>query len=110
MQGAAARRRGDDVDGEAGVPTLTIAQRMIEQTPGITRLLDRIERRGWIRRQRGEADRRQVWVHLTDTGRQMILQLEETMRAADRSSVAALSDRQQKQLASWSRKLFSALG
>jgi len=31
---------------EDGLPTLTIAERMIEQTPGITRLLDRIEKHG----------------------------------------------------------------
>ena len=31
--------------GTDGVPTLDIADRMIEQTPGITRLLDRLSRR-----------------------------------------------------------------
>ena len=29
--------------GAEGLPTLEIAQRMIEQTPGITRLIDRLE-------------------------------------------------------------------
>jgi hypothetical protein len=31
--------------GEGGLPTLEIAQRMIEHAPGITRLLDRLERK-----------------------------------------------------------------
>ncbi len=31
--------------GEKGLPTLEIAERMIEQTPGITRLIDRLERK-----------------------------------------------------------------
>ena len=30
--------------GDGGLPTLTIAERMVERTPGITRLLDRLER------------------------------------------------------------------
>ena len=40
------------------LPTLEIAARMIEQAPGITRLLDRLERKGLIRRQRCPEDRR----------------------------------------------------
>ena len=32
--------------GADGVPTLEVAARMIEQTPGITRLLDRLEAKG----------------------------------------------------------------
>src|SRR5688572_9880482 len=36
--------------GEGGLPTLEIADRMLERQPGITRLLDRLERKGWIER------------------------------------------------------------
>jgi DNA-binding MarR family transcriptional regulator len=38
--------------GEEGLPTLEVAARMVEQTPGITRLLDRLEVKGLVRRQR----------------------------------------------------------
>src|ERR687897_938950 len=38
--------------GEAGLPTLDIADRMIEQAPGITRLIDRLEAKGLVRRER----------------------------------------------------------
>ncbi len=50
--------------GTDGVPTLDIADRMIEQTPGITRLLDRLEAKGFVRRQRCLKDRRQhlCWI------------------------------------------------
>src|SRR5262245_1756339 len=34
--------------GEGGVPTLEVADRMVEQTPGITRLLDRLEAKGLV--------------------------------------------------------------
>jgi DNA-binding MarR family transcriptional regulator len=51
-----------------GLPTLEIAGRMIEQAPGITRLLDRLERKGLIRRQRCPGDRRQVLCFITPKG------------------------------------------
>ena len=51
-----------------GLPTLGIAARMIEQAPGITRLLDRLERKGLIRRQRCPGDRRQVLCFITEKG------------------------------------------
>jgi DNA-binding MarR family transcriptional regulator len=51
--------------GEAGLPTLEIAARMIEHNPGITRLLDRLERKKLVRRERCPHDRRQVLCHAT---------------------------------------------
>ena len=45
--------------GADGLPTLEIADRMIERTPGITRLLDRLEAKELVRRQRCAKDRRQ---------------------------------------------------
>ena len=50
------------------LPTLEIAARMIEQAPGITRLLDRLERKGLIRRERCREDRRQVLCSITEKG------------------------------------------
>jgi DNA-binding MarR family transcriptional regulator len=50
--------------GNDGVPTLDVADRMIEQAPGVTRLLDRLEAKELIRRQRCPKDRRQhlCWI------------------------------------------------
>ena len=42
--------------GGRGLPTLDIAERMIEQAPGITRLLDRLERKALVRRERCPRD------------------------------------------------------
>ncbi len=49
---------------DEGLPTLEVADRMIEQTPGVTRLLDRLEAKELVRRQRCPADRRQhlCWI------------------------------------------------
>ncbi|HEV8632034.1 MAG TPA: MarR family transcriptional regulator [Thermoanaerobaculia bacterium] len=62
--------------GEEGLPTLEIADRMIEQTPGITRLLDRLEAKGLVRRQRCGHDRRQVLCWLTAAGGELLADLD----------------------------------
>ena len=46
------------------IATLAIAESMVDRTPGITRLLDRLERQSLVRRERGR-DRRQVLCRLT---------------------------------------------
>jgi len=66
----------------AGLPTLEIAARMIEQAPGITRLLDRLERKGLIRRQRCPGDRRQVLCFITDEGLAGVDAITATIRKA----------------------------
>jgi DNA-binding MarR family transcriptional regulator len=76
--------------GEAGLPTLEIAGRMIEQAPGITRLLDRLERKGWVERWRSEADRRQVLCHLTPAGGELLGSLDAPLSATQEACLAAL--------------------
>jgi DNA-binding MarR family transcriptional regulator len=76
--------------GEEGLPTLSIAERMIEQTPGVTRLLDRLEVKNLVARCRGESDRRQVFCRLTSTGRTLLAQLDPDMDEADEAGVAML--------------------
>jgi len=54
--------------GDAGLPTLEIAERMVEHTPGITRLLDRLESKHLVRRSRCPKDRRQMLCWITGQG------------------------------------------
>jgi DNA-binding MarR family transcriptional regulator len=54
--------------GADGLPTLEVADRMIEQTPGVTRLLDRMEAKELVRRQRCPRDRRQHLCWITPRG------------------------------------------
>ena len=68
--------------GPDGVPTLDVAARMIEQTPGITRLLDRLEAKGFVRRQRCEHDRRQHLCWITARGLAVLDRLDAPMLAA----------------------------
>ena len=69
--------------GETGLPTLEIAQRMIERTPGITRLLDRLEDKGLVSRERSKDDRRLVLVRITKVGRDLIARLDGPFDALD---------------------------
>lgn len=73
--------------GADGIPTLTIRDRMVEQTPGITRLLDRLESKGWAERKRCSGDRRQVLCFLTQAGADLLAHLDEPMSKLDREAI-----------------------
>jgi DNA-binding MarR family transcriptional regulator len=68
--------------GADGVPTLEVAARMIEQTPGITRLLDRLEEKGLVRRERCPHDRRQHLCWISPRGLAALERLDGPMLAA----------------------------
>jgi DNA-binding MarR family transcriptional regulator len=84
--------------GTAGLPTLEIADRMLEQAPGITRLMDRLEAKQLVRRERCPEDRRQVLCWLTSRGAELVQGLDGLMDAADAGTVAALSPAEQEEL------------
>jgi DNA-binding MarR family transcriptional regulator len=84
--------------GEKGLPTLEIAERMIEHAPGVTRLLDRLEAKGLVRRERCPEDRRQVLCWLTATGTELVERLDEPIDSADAEAVAMLGPEEQERL------------
>jgi len=86
--------------GSAGLPTLIIAERMIEQTPGITRLIDRLETKQLVLRKRCPTDRRQVFCLITKDGLALLERLDAPVREAEEKALAALSERQLQQLLS----------
>ena len=72
--------------GSEGIPTLAIGERLIESTPGMTRLLDRMEEKRLVRRERCKQDRRQVLCYLTAQGEQILKEVEPLIDGlADRS-------------------------
>ncbi len=76
--------------GEDGLPTLEIGERMVEQTPGVTRLLNRLEAKGLVARSRGETDLRQVICRLSPEGRSLLGCLDPEMEGAAEGGVAML--------------------
>lgn len=61
-----------------------IASRMITRDPDITRLLDRMEKRGLISRARQSRDRRLVLTRLTPEGRKLVDRLDEPVQKIHR--------------------------
>ena len=51
-----------------GHPRYAIAERLIDRSPDVTRLLDRLEREGFVGRSRSDEDRRLSISHITDRG------------------------------------------
>ena len=84
--------------GPEGVPTLTIAERMIEEAPGITRLIDRLEAKGLVRRERCPGDRRQVLCFATPAGLEILGRIDGAVDAADDQALGMLSDTEKAEL------------
>jgi DNA-binding MarR family transcriptional regulator len=63
------------------VPTLTLAGRLISRAPDITRLIDRLEERGLVRRNRPAGNRRMVEVAITPAGLALLRYIAVPLRA-----------------------------
>jgi DNA-binding MarR family transcriptional regulator len=81
--------RGAGTDGANG---REIAERMINTEPDITRLLDRMEKRGVIRRRRHEKDRRFVTAWIAESGLAILAALDEPIAQLHRRQFARLSE------------------
>ena len=67
-----------------------IAGRMITRDPDVTRLLDRLEKRGLISRWRETKDRRTVMARITPEGLTLLSRLDEPVQAAHRKQLGHL--------------------
>lgn len=65
--------------GDAGVTCKDVGSRMLTRDPDITRLMDRLEKRGLLTRDRAREDRRFVATRLTRAGIEMVNQLDRPM-------------------------------
>jgi MarR family transcriptional regulator, organic hydroperoxide resistance regulator len=81
-----------------GLPTLTIAQRMIERTPGITRMIDRLEAKGLAVREVRSRDRRCVHCRITEKGLSVLKSLDQPADEATHEAFRALSKTELQQL------------
>jgi len=74
----------------AGLPCGEIASRMITRDPDVTRLLDRLEKRGLISRCRETQDRRTVMARITPEGLKLLASLDEPVRNTHRAQLGHL--------------------
>jgi len=78
----------------AGLPTLALASRLVSHAPDITRLIDRLEQRGLVARQRVAANRRVVQIAITDAGLTLLKALDQPVRECHQKQLAHLGSGQ----------------
>jgi DNA-binding MarR family transcriptional regulator len=83
---------------EEGLPTLAIRDRMVHEAPGITRLIDKLEESGLVRRERASPDRRQVFCYITEQGLKVLSRLDGPMSDADEVVIGMLAADDQAEL------------
>ena len=76
--------------GAEGVSCSQLAERMIVRDPDVTRLLDRIEKRGYVVRRRSEQDRRILMVTISPAGMKQLQAADRPVREVMESSLRKL--------------------
>jgi len=84
--------------GPEGLPCNTIAERMISRDPDMTRLLDRMEKRDVITRERQKEDRRVVKARITDGGLKLLKKMDAPIRELHKSQFAHMTSARLKTL------------
>lgn len=88
--------RGAEPD---GILCRGIAERMISRDPDMTRLLDRMEKHGWITRQRQKDDRRVIKTRITAEGLKLLKKLDQPVHDLHEKQFRHMSAPRLKQLA-----------
>lgn len=93
--------------GQEGVSCSEISERLVTKDSDITRLLNRLEARGLISRQREAKDRRVIITHITDDGLRLLASLDKPIERCHRRHLGHLGD---KKLAALSKLLEAVRG
>lgn len=82
-----------------------IGERMLDRTPDVTRMLDRLERSELIERARAEHDRRVVEVGISKKGRELLDRMDDDIAAVQDRLTRHLSESEQRTLCELLEKL-----
>ncbi len=80
------------------MPSLEIADRMVQVVPAITGLIDRLEKQQLVKRQRCAEDRRVIHVELTDKARALLKQIDEPDLQLHKQLIGHLTRKELKEL------------
>jgi len=86
-----------------------IGKKILRSSGNITLVIDNLEKRGLVRREREEGDRRRVSVHLTPEGRSTIARVFPEHVAMITAAMSALAPEEQEELARLCKKLGKAV-
>jgi MarR family transcriptional regulator, organic hydroperoxide resistance regulator len=92
--------------GKNGLPTMEIGDRLIEKSPGLTRLIDRLEKKDLVLRERCETDRRQVFCTITKQGLQLLEKIGGRIAKMEHNALDVLSQRELKELMELLHKIY----
>jgi MarR family 2-MHQ and catechol resistance regulon transcriptional repressor len=81
------------------------AKKILKSTANITTVVDNLEKRGLVERQRSSEDRRYIALHLTDEGRNLIRRIFPTHLQGIVKNLSVLTTEEQQQLAHLCKKL-----
>lgn len=84
--------------GSDGLPCSHIGGRMVTREPDVTRLIDRLEQAGWVKRDRSTEDRRVVTITLTAVGRKLVDKLDGPIADLHRDTLGHLTKREMVEL------------
>jgi DNA-binding MarR family transcriptional regulator len=82
-----------------GLSTMEVCQRLLERSPGITRIIDGLVKKGLVQRAPHPSDRRSILCTITDAGRKLADALDEPIDRSDRELTRGLAPTEVKQLA-----------
>jgi DNA-binding MarR family transcriptional regulator len=84
--------------GPEGLPCREIGERMITRDPDITRLLDRLENRGFVQRMRARHDRRVIYGKITAAGLKLLREMDAPLEKYGREMLRHVGQEKLKQL------------
>jgi DNA-binding MarR family transcriptional regulator len=86
------------------VPTLALGDRLVSRAPDITRMIDRLEERGLVARERLAEDRRVVRVRITDAGLELVSKIAGPLGDCHARQLGHLTDADLKKLSALLRE------
>jgi DNA-binding MarR family transcriptional regulator len=84
--------------GSDGVTCSQVSERMVNHDPDITRLLDRLEARKLVQRERSRDDRRVVITRITKSGLELVNSLDEPIKTLAREQFRGIAKEKIQQL------------
>lgn len=89
-----------------GYARCEIARRMVERAPDLTRMIDRLQKRGLVERGRSDGDRRQSITRITRKGMELVDALRPTVAVLHRELGARLTRRESAELSRLLEKVY----
>ena len=91
------------------LPCLEIADRMITMVPAITNLIDRLEDRKLVKKQRCDQDRRVWYVSITEAGKKLLAQVDKPLLEHESGLCRGLNKTECRQLVELLEKMRTGL-